>query len=224
MSNVFDTFASYGVIADDSIGEYTALYTVQRQIGGIFPTIVTREIHNDTLAITEQPVEVGAPVTDHAWMQPFRVDIEGGFSDSDPGAAAGWVQAAYGQLQALQQGKQPFSISTGKRYYTNMLIERISVITDPESEYALDFRASCKQIIIVSTQGSAAAQPMTNGSTNPEQTNPDLSSNSGPSSASFLANPNLDLTSPNAPVSGGTVILNPVAGPQAPSFLLGTGS
>jgi hypothetical protein len=59
MSNVFDTFTSYGEIADDSIGNYTALYSVQRQIGGIFPTIVSREVHNDVLAITEQPVEVG---------------------------------------------------------------------------------------------------------------------------------------------------------------------
>lgn len=164
MSNVFDTFISYGELIDDAVSEYTAIYSVQRQLGGIFPDVVTEELHNDELMITEQPVEIGAPITDHAWMLPYKVLISGGFSNSTAGSE-GWVQAAYQELLALQASKQPFNISTGKRYYTNMLLRSLTVITNEEAEFALMFRAQCQQIILVSTQSGASSLPAnTNGS------------------------------------------------------------
>ena len=38
-----------------------------RRIGLIVPSVVISEKHNDTLEITEHPVEVGAAISDHAY-------------------------------------------------------------------------------------------------------------------------------------------------------------
>ena len=231
MSNVFDTFISYGELIDDAVSEYTAIYSVQRQLGGIFPDVVTEELHNDELMITEQPVEIGAPITDHAWMLPYKVLISGGFSNSTAGSE-GWVQAAYQQMLALQASKQPFNISTGKRYYTNMLLRSLTVITNEEAEFALMFRAQCQQIILVSTQSGASSLPAnTNGSIDPSGipsgTSPaaitgapggdanSVASQLGiatPSSPSFLGNPSFAIS----PISSGPQNLGPATS-YAPS-------
>lgn len=63
----------------------------------------------------------------------------------------GYVTQVYEQLQALQQSAQPFALGTGKRDYGTMLMPSMIVITNPETEYALDLRAKCQAIVITST-------------------------------------------------------------------------
>ena len=209
MSNVFDTFSSYGQLIDDAVSEFTAFYSNQRQLGGIFPDVVTEELHNDELTMTEQPVEIGAPVTDHAWMQPYKVLVNGGFSNSSAGSE-GWVQAAYQQLLGLQQSKQPFDISTGKRYYVNMLLRSLTVITNEDSEFSLMFRAACQQIILVSTQSGASSLPAnTDGSFAPSGI-PD-----GTSPAAITGAPGGDANSVASSLG--------ISPPTSPSFLANSG-
>lgn len=54
-----------------------------------------REMHRDDLEITEHPVELGAPVADHAFKRPAEVVIECAWSDSPPGSP-GLIGAAMG--------------------------------------------------------------------------------------------------------------------------------
>lgn len=59
---------------------------------------------------------------------------------------------AYEKLLKLQRAKVPFDIFTGKRKYSNMLIEGITVRNDSKTEHALIARVECKEVIIAQTQ------------------------------------------------------------------------
>ena len=51
-------------------------------------------------------------------------------------------------------------IVTGKRKYGNMLLEKLTVTTTPDSEHALMVTAECREVIIVRTQVMAVpAEP-----------------------------------------------------------------
>ena len=130
---------------------YALITTQSRSIGTIIPDVVIEEHHLDELMITDHPAEIGATVSDHAFKKPAEVDMKIGFSNSSAGTL-GWVQAAYQELLALQAQREPFDVATGKRQYRNMLIRTIAVVTDPQSEWALNVVVSLREFIIVSTQ------------------------------------------------------------------------
>jgi hypothetical protein len=124
----------------------------QRSIGGLYPDIVVEEQHEDALEITEHPVEQGAAVNDHAFKKPELVTIRGGVSDSSATASGKPSSDFYEKLLDLQKKREPFDVITGKRMHKNMLIESLSETTDVTTENALLFTASCREVIIVSTQ------------------------------------------------------------------------
>ncbi|PLL47114.1 hypothetical protein CWN17_26285, partial [Klebsiella pneumoniae] len=51
-----------------------------RRIGLIVPSVVISEKHDDSLEITEHPVEVGAAISDHAFRRPSEVVMQVGFA------------------------------------------------------------------------------------------------------------------------------------------------
>jgi len=136
-----------------SQSEEPATLRPQRSIGGVTFDVVVEEQHEDTLEITEHPVEHGANISDHAFMKPASVTIRAGVSDGS-GSIAGEKAgvSVYEALQTLQKAREPFDIITGKRKYRNMLIETLSVLTDADSENALVVTADCREVIIVKTQ------------------------------------------------------------------------
>lgn len=136
-----------------SQSEGTVTLRPQRSLGGIAFDVVVEEQHEDTLEITEHPVEHGASISDHAFMKPAAVTIRAGISDGS-GSVAGEKAgvSVYEALQALQKARQPFDVITGKRKYRNMLIETLTVLTDADSENALVVTADCREVIIVKTQ------------------------------------------------------------------------
>lgn len=124
----------------------------RRSIGGLYPDVIIEESHEDSLEITEHPVEQGAAIHDHAFKKPETVTIRGGVSDaSDSGGEKASVEF-YEKLLELQKKREPFDIVTGKRRHKNMLIESLSVITGPDTENCLVFTAECREVIIVKTQ------------------------------------------------------------------------
>lgn len=116
--------------------------------------ITLEEHHSDSLAITDHPVEVGAEITDHAYKRPERVTLKIAWTNSCAEAAGNenYVQEIYERLLDLQASREPIDIYTGKRKYSNMLIEDLSVTTDATTETALVVTASCRQVIIVQTR------------------------------------------------------------------------
>ncbi|MCL1939533.1 MAG: hypothetical protein FWG04_02595 [Desulfovibrionaceae bacterium] len=125
----------------------------RRSIGGLFPDIVVEEQHEDTLEITEHPVEQGANINDHAFKKAESVTIRAGVSDAS--SVLGGEKPStdfYEKLLELQKKREPFDLVTGKRLYKNMLLESLSAITDQASENCLMFTAQCREVIIVKTQ------------------------------------------------------------------------
>jgi hypothetical protein len=133
-----------------------------RSIGGIIAQVTIEESGTDDLTITEHPVEQGAPIADHAFKRPSTINIRAGWSMRgayDLSAESG----IYGLLLSWQASLTPFDVITGKRRYTNMLMERLTVTTDQHSEYALMADIVCRQVIIVKTASttvdSASSSP-----------------------------------------------------------------
>lgn len=124
----------------------------QRQIGNgtniIKIQVVVNENTTDTLTITKQPVQQGAAITDHAYMEPTA------FSHSIYFAAPGFtggisLSQIYQQLLTLQSSAVPFDVVTPKRIYHSMLMTALSMTTDKLTENCLAIHASYQQIITV---------------------------------------------------------------------------
>lgn len=136
------------------------LFNNKRSIMGLFADVVIEEHHTDKLVITQHPVEKGAPISDHYYKVPPEVSMKIGWSESAGklnkllgksflGGSLSLVAVYQGLL--LLQGKL-LVVSTGKRLYTNMLIESLQVTTDMAGENALIVTVNLKKINIASTQ------------------------------------------------------------------------
>lgn len=158
-----------------------------RRIGTLIPDIVVSELHHDHMTITRHPVETGAAISDHCFMEPPIVEMQCGASNST-GQSEGYVQAVYAQFLSLQAQRAPFSVTTGKRQYSDMLIVDIIVTNDETKENALDFTVKLEKINIVSTQTTGGA------ASNSSQSNP-----AGTSSPSDSGNQNIMPTDNGAP-------------------------
>lgn len=161
---------SYGPLIGDLIAPYALIMTGTRLIGTIIPEVVVEEVHTDETRITDHPVETGAAITDHAFMMPYEIQMHVGFSNSTVGAE-GYVQMVYAAFQALQQAREPFDVSTGKRLYSNMLIQRMQVTTDGAREYALDLVVNLRQIIITDVQTTSVEAAKNTGAQSPQAAN-----------------------------------------------------
>ena len=139
-----------------------------RKIGLIIPDVVVSEKHQDALEITEHPVEIGAPVSDHAYKRPSEVTMEIGFSGggslldfadtSALGLSLGTSpKEIYQQILDLQASRVPFDVTTGKRQYNNMLIRAIDVTTDRTSENVLMCVLTLREVIISQTESITVA-------------------------------------------------------------------
>ena len=145
------SLADFGPLIGDAANNFALITTQNSAIGSLYPDVVTREIHHDDLMITVQPREVGTPASDHAYKQPVTVEIFGGYSDSNA-QTEGYVEFIYQQFLALQASKQPFTVTTRKRGYSNMLIRSFLTKTDETTWSTLEFVAFCQESIIVTTQ------------------------------------------------------------------------
>lgn len=132
----------------------SSIFVFTRSIGNFIADVTLEETHVDELAITEHPVEQGAAITDHSYKRPEHVTIRCGWSNSSLIAFGNpnYVRQIYSNFVDLQNSREPFDIFTGKRFYTNMLIERMMVTTDEKTENVLMMVVDCREVIIVSTQ------------------------------------------------------------------------
>lgn len=155
------------------------------------------EVHNDELEITDQPVEFGAMITDHAFKRPAECIITVGYSNS-PGSSAligslvgavtgtlggiaslltgnsvNQVRDVYQKFLELQESRVPFDVYTGKRIYKDMLVKGLKTVTNKELENAMVLVVHLRQIIIVPTATNLAVSADAEDQAQPEDTNPD---------------------------------------------------
>ena len=116
---------------------------------------VIEENGDDQMVITENPVEQGATISDHAYKLPSRLELAYGWAGGSPQNTTNdpaFLKNLYQQFLGLQTSRILCTVYTGKRIYTNMLIQGIGVRTDKETENILLLRLSMQEILIASTQ------------------------------------------------------------------------
>lgn len=169
MTGALTSIAAGAIAAGGTIAN--VLLRDGRKLGTIIPNVVVEEVHTDTLTITDHPVEQGAPITDHAFMNPAELSMRIGWSSSSlaldsvvssvvDSVKAGKLTAPkiktvrdlYEDLLKLQASRKPFDVSTGKRLYKDMLIKSISTTTDASTENALVVSVVLRQVILVKTR------------------------------------------------------------------------
>lgn len=116
---------------------------------------VIEERHEDTLVITDHPVEQGSVITDNAYKNPATVDVTFVWSGGSPQNSSGdnlFLQTLYQKLLQLQASRTLLQVFTGKRVYKNMLAEVMGVDTDRSTENALRVRVTFREVLLVTTQ------------------------------------------------------------------------
>jgi len=131
----------------------------------IFDAVLDLE-HEQRLEVTRHPVQTGADISSHAYLVPARLVMAVLMSDTVDQYAAGSQQldgsgpstmstwsgntsksvSAYQQMQTLQAARQPLTVVTRLRTYTNMVIASISPREDYKTITGLRMRVEFTEI------------------------------------------------------------------------------
>ena len=132
------------------------LQVTRAQIGVTTVDASITEDHVADVDTTENPVEQGTDITDHARPKQRVLTMEGVVSNAatTSGGTADPTRAvtAYKQLIALHDTPALVTIVTSLETYTNMLMTHLSVPRDAKTGQAVRFTASFKEVQIVETQ------------------------------------------------------------------------
>jgi hypothetical protein len=130
-----------------------------RSVGGLVFDATFEEKHTSELEVTDNPVETGVVVSDHAYMKPYKLTISAGVSDAqlhprvgDQFQGASRSKTAYDLLLKLQAAAEPFDVQTGLKLYNNMICTSIRVSQDKETSQVLSFEADFRSVLVVTTQ------------------------------------------------------------------------
>lgn len=134
--------------------------TIIRSMGGLTFDAVFEETHESTLEVTDNPVETGVVVSDHAYMKPGKITLSAGVSDTplvvgttDVFASdSGRAKRAFELLVELQAKAEPFDVQTGLKLYKNMICTSVRTSQDKDTSGALVFTADIREVLIVYTQ------------------------------------------------------------------------
>lgn len=117
-------------------------------------------LHNTSLTITQHPVETGAAISDHSYVNPrrftFNVAITDTIADSQFTGAGSRSVSAYQKLVELQESRTPLDLVTKYDTRHNVLIESIDVADDFRTRYALRATVTLVEIITVDTRTARA--------------------------------------------------------------------
>lgn len=123
---------------------YDAMLFCKTNIAGYFFDGFMSVSHERKLTITQNPVETGASVVDHAYVNPTTVTMKIMMSDVHQSIIPGQFSdltfrhtSAWAILKQIQESRIPVDTFTKLGYYKNMLIESISAEDTKETFRAL---------------------------------------------------------------------------------------
>ena len=149
-----------------------SLFGTNRSIGTFVVNVTLNEETTDTLTVTKQPVQKGTPITDHSYQEPTvlsmnilqqnntglipnTTDLLGNFG----AAGSNGLAQIYKKFQDLQSSRIPFTVTTIKRVYENMLMTSLRCTTDKNTENILSLGLSFQQVTFVDV-GTAQISPI----------------------------------------------------------------
>lgn len=106
--------------------------------------------HSANVTVTEHPVQVGAPITDHAYQEPDEVTMEIGMSDAMVGVSNDHSVNAFTMLRQIMVKREPVKLVTRLKTYSNMVLTSISAPDDQSTMYGLKATIMLRSVNIVS--------------------------------------------------------------------------
>ena len=132
---------------------YDAMLYCKTNIGGYFFDGFMQVDHSIELEVTENPVETGAAVVDHAYVKPAQVTMKVMMSDVHqslyPGQFTGTrfrSTNSWHVLKKLQGDRIPFNIFTRLGLYENMLITSLQASDTADTFRALSATVTLREI------------------------------------------------------------------------------
>lgn len=161
-------------ILDLDAPEIRSLVYVKTNIGGWFFDAYLRMTHTSRLKLTQHPTQLGASLTDHAYLEPRELVMEVGMSNVAqsivPGQfKGGWSRSvqAFKVLKELQASRVPIQVHTRLGLYQNMLIEVLSAPDDYKTLLGLRCTVTMKELLVAQTKTVAiSARPSVTSSAN----------------------------------------------------------
>ena len=105
-------------------------YLKHPKLGRFYFDAVFSAQHRFTVTLTKHPVQNGASISDHAYMEPSEVMIDIGMTDTMKGHSKNHSVNAFKTLKTMMSLRQPVKLVTRLNTYTNMVITSISVPDD----------------------------------------------------------------------------------------------
>lgn len=144
----------------------------KKSIGGIQLDAVLRESHSNRVTLSNNPLELGADIVDHARVEPKELSLIAVVSDTPLGGAAiGEIvdtvtgkfgssnepnitrsNAAYNSLLDLQRSLEPIDVQTKLVLYENMVIVDIRVSQEADTSRSIELFIDLKEAIIVESE------------------------------------------------------------------------
>lgn len=147
------------------MSESVATMLVSPTFGSFFFDAVFNTDHFASLTVTQHPVQSGASISDHAFMEPDEVSIEIGMSDAASGALDSHSVNAYTQLRAIMELREPVTLITRLKTYSSMVITSISAPDDVKTMYALRATISFRKVNIVNVSTVTVQETVTSSKT-----------------------------------------------------------
>ncbi|HWQ41327.1 MAG TPA: hypothetical protein VN456_04750 [Desulfosporosinus sp.] len=157
-------------------GNAMAKYLVylKTNIAGYFFDAVLQTNYTRSLTITSHPVETGAAISDHAFVNPVELTMQIGMSDCATSIIPGqFTQGdsrsvrAFEILEKLQSQRVPMQVMSRLGLFKNMLIETIAVPDDYTTQYGLKATVTMKEVFVATVQTvKISARPQVTDSTN----------------------------------------------------------
>lgn len=176
----------YGGWLSRIIGRPVENVMVRTSINGWLFDAIFRTSVSHLLRMTSHPVQTGANITDHSFLEPRSITMSIGMSDATP---VSYTQFATGEgrsirawetLKTLQESRVPLEVLTRFGIYNNMLITSLTASEDYRTSSALMADVTFEEMLIAETsvvqvsslpsktdttrQGELQGQPIDNGS------------------------------------------------------------
>lgn len=160
-------------VNDPMPSAYDSLIYCKTNIGGYFFDGVMDINHSRELTITENPVETGAAIVDHSFVNPAELTMNVSMSDVHrsiyPGQFEGSKSrsvAAWDILKTIQASRIPVSVFTPLGIYNNMLVSKLSATENANTVHGLSATVELREIPVsrIKTVKISSA-PQTTGST-----------------------------------------------------------
>jgi hypothetical protein len=145
------------------IGFFYAAETNIKGIRSIDLDATLDEAHEWSNEVTSNPVETGAPVTDHVIEKPDKLSITGLITNSPlHGSLAGQyfggetqsqrIQTVFEAIYDLTKRRETVTVYTRHAVYNNMVIQSVNIPRSASIGEAIEFKMELVHIRMVSTQ------------------------------------------------------------------------